>query len=133
MEAMCAPEISNHIFLWNKSSVWLCNHSLETPGRWSHLEGEWGKASFSENPLWLVPSLWLGKMPLTTDGYEYRQPERICCTPSPGICTRLPHQAVETAVVCAPTCKCKALPTVSELREPVVRWFFALEATSITS
>lgn len=96
---------------------------LQAPGRWSHFEG--GKASFSENPLRLVPSLRFGKMPLTTDGYEYRQAKRLRWYPkswhiAQDSLTRLSKQLLCTF----PTCSYKALPRVPELREdPAIRWF----------
>lgn len=119
---MYLPEILiNQTFLWNKSSMWLCKQALynqgasKAPGRWSHSEGKNKKASFSENPLWLVPSLGFGKMPPTTDGYEYRQQKRLCLYPkswhiAPDSLTRLSKQLLCTVPTFRYFCqKCPSL------------------------
>lgn len=127
---MYVPEtLINQAFLWNKISVWLCSRLYKirlSPGP-RQMVTFWGgekSASFSENTLWLIPSLLWGKMPPTTDGYEYRQPKRLCLYQvlhmAPDSLTRLSKQLLCTF----PTCHYKALQTASEFTEEIaIRWF----------
>lgn len=96
---------------------------LQAPGRWSHSEGG-KKCFFFRKYSWLIPSLLWGKMPPTTDGYEYRQPKRLCLYQvlhmAPDSLTRLSKQLLCTF----PTCHYKALQTASEFTEEIaIRWF----------